>query len=108
MSDLNLVVGQTATFTMTFSETAPPPDGALQSDTPAFVTVSLASDLVTGTAVAIGAPSNGTAAVVTISYTGTSAPPDVGPAVVLPGTISVMAAPMAETGNLNLGGAALS
>jgi hypothetical protein len=103
-----MIVGQTAKFVLTASEITLPPDGALHSDTPAFVTVSLAADLMTGTAFAVSAPSDGSAAVVTITYTGTSVAPDVGSAVALPGTISVMNAPVAETVNLNLAGAVLS
>jgi hypothetical protein len=92
---------------MTFSESTPPTDGALHSDNP-FVTASLGADMVTGECDAVGAPSDGSIAVVNITYTGTSVAPDVGPAVVMPGTISVAMAPVAETGKLNLSGATIS
>jgi hypothetical protein len=108
MSDLNLVVGQKAVAVMTFSESTPPTDGVLTSDHPEFVTASLGADFVTATYEAVGAPADGSIAVVNITYTGTSVAPDVGAAMVPPGTISVALAPVAETGNLNLSGAAIS
>jgi hypothetical protein len=49
MSDLNLVVGQTATGVLTFSEPTPPLDGAVSSDNPSAGPVSLAADHVTWT-----------------------------------------------------------
>jgi hypothetical protein len=108
MADLGpLTVGQKAVAVMTFSE-APSPDGVLTSDHPEWVTASLGADLMTGTYVVVGAPADGSIGIATITYTGTSVAPDVGPDVVSPGTISVAQAPVAETGNLNLGGATVS
>jgi hypothetical protein len=108
MADMNLTprldgTGQTGKGTMTFDE-APPSDGAWTSDTPAVATISLAVDLVTYTVTYV---SNGTAM---MTYTGTSQPPDVGPVVVAHNPFSVMcsAAPVAETGDSNVGGAVIS
>jgi hypothetical protein len=108
MSDLNLVVGQTATSALTFSETAAPSDGAIASDNPAILTASLAADRVTWTCVAVSGNADGSPAVVTVSYTGTSVAPDVGAAVVPPMTFTVTPAPMAETGSFNPSSATIS
>jgi hypothetical protein len=107
MADNKLIVGQKLTATMTFSE-APSPDGALHTDHPEWLTASLGIDLMTGVYDCVGAPADGSAGLVTISYTGTSVAPDVGPDMVAPGTILVMLAPVAETGNLNLAGGTIS
>jgi hypothetical protein len=103
MADLNLVVGQTATGTLTFSETTPPPDGAVASDNPSACPISLAADKVTWSAGPAASPG-----VANFSYTGTSVAPDAGPAVVQPISCSVTAAPVAETGNFNAGGATIT
>jgi hypothetical protein len=108
MADLNLIVGQKATATLTGSEAALPADGALHSDHPEWVTAALSPDKMTEMYECVGAPADGTPGLVTITYSGTSAPPDVGPAVAMPGTIQVMLAPVAETVNLNLSGATIS
>jgi hypothetical protein len=103
MSDLNLVVGQTATGVMTFSEPTPPTDGAVANDNPAAGPVSLGADLVTwklGPMTAVGTGN--------VTYTGTSVSPDAGAAVVQPMSYSVTAAPVAETGNFNPGSATIS
>jgi hypothetical protein len=103
MADLNLVVGQTATGVLTFSEPTPPPDGAVTSDNPAACPISLDGDFVTwhaGPAASAG--------VANFSYTGTSVAPDAGPAVVQPISCSVTAAPVAETGSFNPGGATIT
>jgi hypothetical protein len=107
MADNMLTVGQKLTAVMTFSE-APSPDGALHSDHPEWVTASIGADMATGTYDCVGAPADGSGGLVTITYTGTSVAPDVGPDVVAPGTILVMLAPVAETGNLNLAGGTIS
>ena len=105
MSVLQLEVGQTAVGVLTFSETTPPSDGAIASDNPA-VTVSLASDMVTWTCVAVSATAANTPANVT--YTGTSAPPDAGPAQVAPMAVTVIPVPVEETGDFNPGGATIT
>jgi hypothetical protein len=109
MADMNLTdradgSGQTGVGVMTFNEPTPPSDGAWTSDTPSVATISLAADLVTYTVTKVG---NGTAI---MSYTGTSAPPDVGPAVVAhnPFTVMCTAAPVAEMGDSNVGAAKIS
>jgi len=102
MSVIQLEVGQTAVGKLTFDEPAPPADGMVASDTPAVATISLGSDLETWTLVAV---SVGTA---NITYTGTSAPPDVGPAVVPPMVVTVVAVPVAEQGDFNPSGAVIT
>jgi hypothetical protein len=108
MADLNLIVGQKATATLTGSEPALPADGRLTSDHPEWVTAALGADMMTETYECVGAPADGTPGLVTITYSGTSAPPDAGPAVAMPGTIQAMLAPVAETVNLNLSGATVT
>jgi hypothetical protein len=97
MSVLELEVGQTAgPGTMTFNEPTPPADGAVFSDNPAVCPISLAADGVTwtcGPALSVG--------VANMSYTGTSAPPDVGPVVVPNMVVTVVAVPVAEQGDFN-------
>jgi hypothetical protein len=94
--------GQTAVGVLTFDEATPPADGAVMSDNPAVATASLDADMVTWTVTYVG---NGMA---NISYTGTSAPPDVGPAVVAPIAIICSDAPVAEMGNFNPDAAVVS
>src|SRR5258708_272857 len=96
MSELSLVVGQTATGHMVFDETTPPLDGLAVSDNLAVATIALdQTDFVTWKAVAL-APG-----VANISYTGTSVAPDVGPAEVRPMIVTVTAIPVAEHGDFN-------
>ena len=102
MSVLQLEVGQTAVGVATFSEPTPPADGAVTSDTPAVATISLGSDMETWTCVGV---SVGTA---TMTWTGTSAPPDVGPVQVAPMVVTVVAVPAAETGDFNPTGATIT
>lgn len=102
MSVIQLEVGQTAVGMLTFDEPAPPADGAVASDMPAVATISLGADLETWTLVAM---SVGTA---NVTYTGTSAPPDVGPAVVPPMVVTVVAVPVAEHGDFNPTGAVIT
>src|ERR1700747_3538992 len=102
MSVLQLEVGQTAVGVATFSEATPPADGAVLSDTPAVATISLGADLETWTCVGV---SVGTA---TMTWTGTSAPPDVGPVQVAPMVVTVVAVPVAETGDFNPTGATIT
>jgi len=94
--------GQTAVGVLTFDEPTPPANGAVASDNPAVATASLAADMVTWTVTYV---SNGNA---NVSYTGTSAPPDAGPAVVAPIAIICSAAPVAEAGNFNPDAAVVS
>jgi hypothetical protein len=106
MSALAMTVGDPPhTSALTFSEAGPPPaNGAVASDAPGLVTVSLAADLVTWTAtlVAGGGPTAGAAPMIAnITYTGTSTPPDVGPVQVEPLVITVSPTPVAETGQFN-------
>jgi hypothetical protein len=108
MADLNLIVGQKAITTLTGSEAALPADGALKSDHPEWVTAALDPDMMTERYACVGAPADGTPGIATITYSGTSAAPDVGPAVSMPGTIQVMLAPVAEVVKLNLGSAVVS
>ena len=103
MSDLNLVVGQTATGVMTFSESTPPPDGAVVSDNTAVGPLVLGADHVTWTLGPVTAVGVGN-----ITYTGTSVAPDAGPAVVPPMSFSVTAVPVAETGSFNPTGATIT
>jgi hypothetical protein len=110
LSDLTLVAGQTATGMLTF-DLAPPSDGAVQSDNPSFVPVSLAADGVSWTVGPVSADPSVAAPGATlahITYTGTSVSPDAGPAVVPPISASVTPAPVAETGNFNAAGATIS
>jgi hypothetical protein len=86
----------------TFSESTPPSDGAVMSDNPAVATISLDADMVTWTCVGV---SPGMA---NMTYTGTSAPPDAGPAQVAPMVVTVVAVPVAETGDFNPGGATIT
>jgi hypothetical protein len=86
--------GNQAVGVMTFDE-GPPTDGAIVSDNPAVATASLAADLITWTVVGVSVGN------CTVSYTGTSLPPDVGPVEVAPMAVTVAAAPVAETGNFN-------
>jgi len=86
--------GQQAVGVLTFDE-GPPTDGAVASDNTAVATVTLAADLITWTVIAVA---NGTA---NVTYTGTSLPPDVGPAMVAPMVVTVQAAPVAEHGDFN-------
>ena len=102
MSVMQLEVGQTATGAMTFDEPTPPADGAVVSDNAAVATIALAADHVTWTCVAVAV---GTA---NISYTGTSAAPDVGAAVVPPMVVTVVAVPLAEHGDFNPTGAVIT
>jgi tartrate dehydratase alpha subunit/fumarate hydratase class I-like protein len=96
MSELSLVVGQTATSKMTFDEIDPPADGAVTSDNPAVATISLdPTDHVSWTCVAAGAGTTN------VTYTGTSSPPDAGPAVVPPMIVTVTIAPVAEHGDFD-------
>jgi hypothetical protein len=95
MSQLSLVVGQTAVGKLTFDETTPPTDGAVMSDNPAVATIMLDPDMVTWTSVAMAVGS------ANVTYTGTSVDPDVGPAVVPPMMVTVTAAPVAETGDFD-------
>lgn len=101
MSDINMVVGQQAVGQMSFSESGAPSDGAVMSSDPSTATISLDPDGITWTVQAVNAPDPSNPTVVTMSYTGTSMPPDTGPVVVSPMTIAVSAAPIAETGNFN-------
>jgi hypothetical protein len=86
--------GQTAVGVLTFDE-APPTDGAVTSDNTAVMTISLAPDHITWTAIAVAV---GTC---NFNYTGTSLPPDVGPVVVATMVGTVEAVPAAEVGNFN-------
>jgi hypothetical protein len=95
MSQLALVVGQTAVGKLTFDEPNPPADGAVTSENTGVATISLGADLVTWTCVAVAV---GTA---NMDYTGTSASPDVGAAVVPPMIVTVTAAPVAEMGDFD-------
>ena len=94
--------GMTAVGVLTFDEPTPPADGAVMSDNPTVAMASLAPDMVTWTVTYVG---NGTA---NISYTGTSAPPDAGPAVVAPIAILCSSRPVAEAGNFNPDSAVVS
>lgn len=98
MSVLELEVGQIHDSTMTFNEPSPPPDGAVSSDNPAVATIVLDADRITwhATAVSVG--------VANMSYTGTSALPDVGPVVVPNLVLTVVAVPVAEQGDFNPAG----
>jgi hypothetical protein len=102
MSVMELEVGQTAVGTMTFDEPTPPADGAVASDNPAVATISFAPDNITWTcnAVSVG--------VANMTYTGTSALPDVGPAVVPPMVVTVVAVPVAEHGDFSPSGAVIT
>jgi hypothetical protein len=109
MADMNLTdrpdgTGQTGVGVMTFNEPNPPADGAWVSDTPSVATISFDADLVTYRVAKVG---NGAAI---MSYTGTSAPPAVGPAVVAhnPFTVMCTPAPVAEMGDSNVGAATIS
>jgi hypothetical protein len=86
--------GNKAVGVLTFDE-APPADGAVVSDNPAVATVALAADLITWTVTGVSIGN------CTVSFTGTSLPPDVGPVQVAPMAVTVAAAPVAETGNFN-------
>lgn len=108
MSDIPLVVGQHAVGHLTFSESGAPSDGAVASSDPSTATISLDADGITWTVVAVNAPDPSNPTVVTMTYSGTSTPPDTGPVVVPPMTIAVSAVPIAETGNFNPSGAVIS
>jgi len=103
VSVLELEVGQTATGTLSFSETTPPQDGAVVSDSPA-VTITLDADLITWHCHGVSV----TTAAANCTYTGTSAPPDVGPAQVAPMVVTVVPVPVAETGDFNPQGATIT
>lgn len=107
MADLNLVVGQVATGTLTFSESGAPADGAVAGDNDAVATISLDADHATWHITAVSAPDPMTN-VVTFTYKGTSDPPDVGPVVVPPMTANITPVPVAETGNFNPSGATIT
>jgi hypothetical protein len=96
------MVGKTAVGMLTFSETTPPPDGAVVSDTPAVATIALGADKATWTCVAVSV------GMATVTYAGTSVAPDAGAAVVAPMIVTVVATPVAETGDFNPGGAVIS
>lgn len=99
MSVLELQVGQTAKGQLTFDETTAPADGAVASDNPA-VTITLdPTDHITWTAIGVSVTAPGTPA--NCTYTGTSAPPDVGPAVVPPMLVTVVPVPVAEHGDFD-------
>jgi hypothetical protein len=99
MSVLELQVGQTAVDTLKFDEITPPTDGAVASDNPA-VTISLdPTDHITWTAVAVSVTAAGVPA--SITYTGTSVAPDVGPAIVPPMLVTVVPVPVAEHGDFD-------
>ncbi len=103
MSVMQLEVGQTAVGKLTFDEVTPPADGAVASDNPAVCPISLAADMMTwtaGPALTVGTSN--------FSYTGTSAAPDVGPAVVPMLTTTVIAVPLAEHGDFNPAGAVIT
>ncbi len=103
MSVMQLEVGQTAVGKLTFDEPTPPADGAVMSDNPAVCPIMLAADMMTwtaGPALAVGTAN--------FSYTGTSAAPDVGPAVVPMLTTTVIAVPLAEHGDFNPAGAVIT
>lgn len=103
MSVMQLEIGQTAVGALTFDEITPPADGAVASDNAAVCPITLAADMVTwtaGPALAVG--------IVNFSYTGTSASPDVGPAVVPMLTTTVIAVPVAEHGDFNPAGAVIT
>jgi hypothetical protein len=87
---------------LTFSEPGAPTDGAVMSDNAAVATVALAPDMITWTITLVPpvAPADGSG-VANITYTGTSSPPDVGPVVVEPLVLTVVAMPAAETGQFN-------
>jgi len=96
MSVMQLEVGQTAVGMLKFDEITPPADGAVSSDNAAVCPISLAADKVTwtaGPALAVG--------MANFMYTGTSAAPDVGPAVVAPLVTTVIAVPVAEHGDFD-------
>jgi len=97
MSVLQIAVGEThGPKQLTFSEPGAPVDGAVMSDNPAVATISLdATDHISWTVVGVGV------GIANMTYTGTSDPPDVGPVVVEPLVVTVVAAPMAETGQFN-------
>ncbi|HUE67178.1 MAG TPA: hypothetical protein VMP38_03275 [Candidatus Acidoferrum sp.] len=95
MSVMQLEVGQTAVGKLTFDETTAPADGAVVSDTPTVATIVLAPDKMTWTCVAMAV------GVANISYTGISAPPDVGPAIVPNMVVTVIAVPVAEHGDFD-------
>jgi hypothetical protein len=105
MSVLQLEVGQTAVGTLSFDEITPPTDGAVASDNPA-VTISLAPDHVTWTAVAASVTASNTPA--NITYTGTSVAPDVGAAIVPAMMVTVVPVPVAEHGDFNPTGAVIT
>jgi hypothetical protein len=104
MSVLELEVGQTAgPQKMTFDEPTPPADGAVASDNPAVATITLdPTDHQSWTVVALSV------GIANMSYTGTSASPDVGPAVVPNMVVTVVAVPVAEHGDFNPTGAPIS
>ena len=95
MSELTVFEGKGKKGKLSFDEATAPADGAVASDNERVATISLDADMVTWTvhAVAIGDA--------TMSYTGTSVAPDVGPAVVEPMVVHVVAMPAAETGDFN-------
>jgi hypothetical protein len=105
MSVLQLEVGQTAVGALSFDEITPPTDGAVASDN-AAVTISLAADHVTWTAVGVSVTAANTPA--NITYTGTSVAPDVGAAIVPPMMVTVVAVPVAEHGDFNPMGATIT
>jgi hypothetical protein len=105
MSVLQLEIGQTAVGVLSFDEITPPTDGAVASDNPA-VTISLAPDHVTWTAIAVAVTALNTPA--NITYTGTSVAPDVGAAVVPAMMVTVVPVPVAEHGDFNPMGAVIT
>jgi hypothetical protein len=82
---------------LTFSEPGAPADGAVHSDNEPLATISLdPTDHATWT-ITLGT-GIGTA---TMTYAGTSDPPDAGPVVVEPLVLTVVPVPTAETGQFN-------
>lgn len=99
MSVLELQVGQTAVGKLTFDETTAPPDGAVASDNPA-VTIALdPTDHITWTAFGASVTAANTPA--SCTYSGTSVPPDTGPAIVPPMMVTVVPVPVAEHGDFD-------
>jgi hypothetical protein len=81
---------------LTFDEITPPEDGAVASDNESVATITLdGTDHVTWMVTALSP------GVATMSYTGTSVAPDVGPAVVPNMIVTVTAAAVAEHGEFN-------
>lgn len=104
MSVLQMTVGDAPhTGTLTFSELGAPADGAVQSDNPMVADISLDSTDHASWTITLGsgAATITDPTVVNMTYTGTSDPPDVGPVMVEPLVLTVMPAPVAETGQFN-------